>query len=145
MAYIEIRNLTKSYGNRIVLDDISLQMDKGEIMAVVGPSGTGKSTFLRIMCGIVKEDVGEVYVDGTNILERPLDKRNILMMFQNFELFPHLNVWDNIAFGLKAKKIAKEEIEKKFTYFLKLISLENRKDAYPNELSGGGKTEGCPC
>ena len=92
MAYIEIRNITKSYGEREILKDISFDINEGEIISIVGPSGTGKSTLLRIICGILDEDGGSILVDGEDLTDLPPEKRNTLMMFQNFELFPHLTV-----------------------------------------------------
>ncbi len=104
MAYIELRNITKSYGDRMILKDISFDINEGETISIVGPSGTGKSTLLRIICGILEEDGGSITVAGENLLNLPPEKRNTLMMFQNFELFPHLTVWDNVAFGPRAKR-----------------------------------------
>lgn len=137
MAYIEIRNITKSYGEREILKDISFDVNEGETISIVGPSGTGKSTLLRIICGILDEDGGSILVDGEDLTDLPPEKRNTLMMFQNFELFPHLTVWDNVAFGPRAKKMNKEEISKKVEYFLNLVDLDHRKNAYPKDLSGG--------
>ena len=139
MAYIELRNITKSYGDRMILKDISFDIHEGETISIVGPSGTGKSTLLRIICGILEEDGGSITVAGENLLNLPPEKRNTLMMFQNFELFPHLTVWDNVAFGPRAKKMKKDEIFKKVEYFLELVDLNHRKNAYPKDLSGGEK------
>lgn len=137
MAYIELRNITKSYGDRTILKDISFDINEGETISIVGPSGTGKSTLLRIICGILEEDGGSITVAGENLLNLLPEKRNTLMMFQNFELFPHLTVWDNVAFGPRAKKMKKDEIFKKVEYFLDLVDLNHRKNAYPKDLSGG--------
>ena len=137
MAYIELRNITKSYGDRTILKDISFDINEGETISIVGPSGTGKSTLLRIICGILEEDGGSITVAGENLLNLLPEKRNTLMMFQNFELFPHLTVWDNVAFVPRAKKMKKDEIFKKVEYFLDLVDLNHRKNAYPKDLSGG--------
>lgn len=137
MAYIEFKNLKKSYGNTEILNDINFSMKKGEIVSVVGPSGTGKSTLLRIISGILKPDSGNIFVDGEDVSNVSIDKRNIIMMFQNFELFPHLNVYDNVAFGPRARKMKKNLVEEKVEYFLKLVDLTHKKNSYPKDLSGG--------
>lgn len=141
---IEIKNLTKSYGENLVLDNISLNIETGEVISIIGPSGAGKSTFLRCINKLENYQAGEIYIDGKLIGNDTRSIRNmrkeIGMVFQDFNLFPHKTVYENIALGpKKVLKMSKEEIDKTVDELLEKVGLESRKKAYPGELSGGQK------
>jgi ABC-type Fe3+/spermidine/putrescine transport system ATPase subunit len=123
-----------------VLEDVNIKIEKGEIIVVLGPSGSGKTTLLHIIAGIIRQDSGDVYINDRSVNKMPPEKRPIGLVFQDQLLFPHLNVFENISFGLKfsRKSISKsvdEIVEKK----LQLLDIENLKDRFPNTLSGGQK------
>ena len=127
MSLLEIKNLKKSFGDNVVLKDISLSVDKGEVLAIIGPSGSGKSTLLRCITGLEEEDSGVIDFDGT-----------FGLVFQNFNLFPHHSVMKNITNApIRVQKRKKDEVYKHARQLLKKMGLEDKEDAYPCELSGG--------
>ena len=141
---LEAKNIIKDYGNGQVLNDISLQIHKGEVIVLVGPSGCGKSTFLRCMNGLEQIQAGQILLDGEVITEGKTDwpkvRQKIGMVFQSYDLFPHMSVIDNIILGPvkvqgRDKKVVTEEAEK----LLDRVGLLDKKDAYPRQLSGGQK------
>lgn len=134
---LRIENLYKSYGNVDILKGLNITVHKGEFISLLGPSGCGKTTLLRIIAGLTDATSGKVIVEGKDMGNLPPYKRNNGMVFQNYALFPHMNVHENIAFGLKMKGIKKSEIEEKVKWGLSLIHLENLGRRYPKELSGG--------
>ena len=134
---IELKNVSKSYGSNVVLDDLTLCIKRNEFLTLLGPSGCGKTTTLKIIGGFETADNGEVLFDDSNISQLPPYMRQINTVFQKYALFPHMNVYDNIAFGLKIKKLSKSEIDKKVKDALKLISLEGFEKRYIDSLSGG--------
>lgn len=137
MAYVEIKNIDKSFGDLRVLKDISFEIKKGEFLTLLGPSGCGKSTLLRTIAGLNEFDSGSIVVDNKDIgTEKPKD-REVGMVFQSYALFPNMTVFDNIAFGLKIKKLSKEEINKKVNEMIKIVDLVGKENNYPRELSGG--------
>lgn len=141
---IKINNLHKSFGNLEVLKGIDLQIDKGEIVVIVGPSGSGKSTVLRCMNLLEEPTKGEIIFDGKNITSKKVNidevRQNIGMVFQNFNLFPHMTILDNITLApIKIKKISREDANKKAEVLLERVGLLDKKDAYPSQLSGGQK------
>ncbi|MNO12230.1 Arginine transport ATP-binding protein ArtM [compost metagenome] len=141
---LEIKNLQKSYGERMVLDGIDLQVRKGEVIVIIGPSGCGKSTFLRCLNGLELVQGGEIEYLGRNLAEGNVDWREIRqrigMVFQNYDLFPHMTVIDNILLGpLKVQKREKKEALQQAEQLLDRVGLLDRKDAYPRQLSGGQK------
>lgn len=141
---IKINNLHKSFGNLEVLKGIDLQIDKGEIVVIVGPSGSGKSTVLRCMNLLEEPTQGEIMFDGKNITSKKVNidevRQNIGMVFQNFNLFPHMTILDNITLApIKIKKISREDANKKAEILLDRVGLLDKKDAYPSQLSGGQK------
>ncbi|RHW36731.1 ABC transporter ATP-binding protein [Lysinibacillus yapensis] len=137
MSYIEIDNLSLSFGQNKVLKDISLTIEKGELITLLGPSGCGKSTLLRVLAGLETFQEGEVYLDGEEISEVAPKDRNVGMVFQSYALFPNMTVYENIAFGLSIKKLPKKEIKEKVMDALALVNLEDKADYYPDQLSGG--------
>jgi len=134
---VELSKISKSFGSLEVLSNVSLRINKGEFFTLLGPSGCGKTTLLRIIAGILTPDSGAVLFDRTNVTNVPLNKREVGMVFQNYALFPHMNVWKNIAYGLLARKLPRDEIEKRVSEALKMIKLEGFSDRYPHQLSGG--------
>lgn len=138
MAKIEFRNVNKKYNeNSIAVKDFTLDIDDNEFTVFVGPSGCGKSTTLRMIAGLESISSGEILIDGEVINEIPPKDRDIAMVFQNYALYPHMNVYDNMAFALVNRKIAREEIDKRIGEAVKLLNLENYIKRKPKELSGG--------
>ncbi len=119
------------------MDDVSLQINKGEIFALLGGSGSGKSTLLRMLAGFERPTEGRIYLDGVDITDMPPYERPINMMFQSYALFPHMTVADNIAFGLKQDKLGKPEIEARVAEMLKLVQMTQYAKRKPHQLSGG--------
>ncbi|WP_238885178.1 spermidine/putrescine ABC transporter ATP-binding protein [Clostridium sp. YIM B02551] len=134
---IEIKTLTKSYEDNVVLNNISMNIKRNEFITLLGPSGCGKTTTLKILGGFENPDSGEVIFEGSNINDIPPYKRPLNTVFQKYALFPHMNVYENIAFGLKIKKLPKDEIDSKVKEILKLVSLENFEERSIESLSGG--------
>ncbi|MBS7611576.1 ABC transporter ATP-binding protein [Candidatus Bathyarchaeota archaeon] len=136
---VELRGIWKSYGKITVLKGLTLGVQKGEFLCVLGLSGCGKTTMLNIIAGILRQDRGDVLIDGDVINEKPPEERPIGMVFQDYLLFPHLNVFENIAFGLKAKSrnLPEKEARGKIYEILNLLKIEHLKDRYPTTLSGG--------
>lgn len=134
---INIEHLSKSFGDKKVLDDVNLYIRRGEFITFLGPSGCGKTTLLRIIAGFLKPDQGLVRMEGEDITNIPPHKRKLNTVFQRYALFPHLDVYDNVAFGLKLAKLPGEEIEKRVKKYLKLVSMSDYEDRDVNTLSGG--------
>jgi len=134
---IEIRHLSKSYDGYQVLDDINLNIRKGEFVTLLGPSGCGKTTLLRQIAGFLAPDEGVILMDGKDISGIPPYQRPLNTVFQRYALFPHLDVYDNIAFGLKLQKLPQDEIDRRVTRMLKLVSMTDYEDRYVESLSGG--------
>lgn len=134
---IQFKNIVKEFDGQIVLKGINLDIYENEFVTLLGPSGCGKTTLLRILGGFLKQTEGKVYFDGNDITDVPPHKRELNTVFQKYALFPHLNVYDNIAFGLKLKKEPKDIIEQKVMRMLKLVGLEEFRKRSVNEMSGG--------
>ena len=137
MADIVGRAIGKNYGNKVILDGLNFDLNKGEVLSIVGRSGSGKSTLLKILAGIIDDYQGEVFFDNRDIRTIDIRKRKFILMFQDAELFPHMNIYDNVAFGLKMHGKDRDFIKKETLKYLDLVSLIEHKDKYPNELSGG--------
>lgn len=137
---LELKNIKKSFSpGEAVLDDISLTVARGEFVTLLGSSGCGKTTTLRIIAGLEQADSGSVWINGQNVTELEPDKRDVNTVFQNYALFPHMNVAENIGYGLKLRKASKAEIKKKVAQMLELVQLEGYEKRKPSELSGGQK------
>ncbi|MBS5937074.1 ABC transporter ATP-binding protein [Clostridium sartagoforme] len=134
---IEIKGISKTFEDNCVLDDLSLKIRKNEFLTLLGPSGCGKTTTLKIIAGFEEADNGEVLFNGKDISTLPPYKRPVNTVFQKYALFPHMNVYENIAFGLKIKKTPKDEIDSKVKEMLKLVSLSGFEKRKIESLSGG--------
>lgn len=134
---LQLKNINKRFGSKTVAQDINLNVEAGEILAVLGRSGCGKSTLLKTIVGLVRPDSGEVWLNGDNITDMPPEKRNISLMFQDYALLPHLTALDNVGFGLKMRRLPKAEIEEQSMQALRDIGLEHEAQRKPESLSGG--------
>ena len=134
---IELKNITKSFDGQVVLDNISLDIYDNEFITLLGPSGCGKTTTLRIIGGFETPDTGDVIFMGEDIKDVPPYRRNVNTVFQRYALFPHLNVFENVAFSLREKKVPKDEINRKVTEMLALVALKGFEKRSVNSLSGG--------
>ena len=134
---IQFKNIVKDFDGQLVLKGINLDIYENEFVTLLGPSGCGKTTLLRILGGFLTQSEGQVYFDGEEISNKPPYLREINTVFQKYALFPHMNVYDNIAFGLKIKKEAKDIIDQKVNRMLKLVNLEGYGKRSINEMSGG--------
>ncbi|PWI49226.1 iron ABC transporter ATP-binding protein [Candidatus Heimdallarchaeota archaeon B3_Heim] len=137
MPYFEVNNLYYRYEEQWVLEDISFKGEEGELIAIVGPSGCGKTTILKTIVGILSPQQGSIIINSNDITDKPIETRNIGYVPQNQGLFPHLTVFENIAFGLKAQKWKKDDIEKHIQELAKLSGLEDILARKPHEISGG--------
>ncbi|MEX0849332.1 MAG: ABC transporter ATP-binding protein [Candidatus Dependentiae bacterium] len=139
MRKIELKNIVKSYNDELILDNLNLQIPSGTFFALLGPSGSGKTTLLRLIAGFEKPDSGQVIVGGKDITDLPAHERKINTVFQQYALFPHLNVFDNVAYGLRIKKNPEDKIKQKVHRVLKAVHLEKQMYRSINQLSGGQK------
>ena len=136
-SIVDLKDIRMSFDGEVVLDGINLSIKDGEFVTLLGPSGCGKTTTLRIIAGFASPDSGDVFFEGKRINSLPAYKRNINTIFQRYALFPHLNVYDNVAFGLKVKKVPKAEIAKKIDETLALVNLKGLEKRRIETLSGG--------
>ena len=134
---VECRHVRLSYGTAEVLKDVNIEIEPGEFFALLGPSGSGKSTLLRLIAGFNRHQSGEVLIDGLDVSARAPWERNVGMVFQSYALWPHLTVWDNVAFGLVERKVDKATIREKVGAALDLVGLASFAERRPNQLSGG--------
>jgi sn-glycerol 3-phosphate transport system ATP-binding protein len=137
MATLELRDVKKSYGNNAVVHGVSMNIDKGEFVVIVGPSGCGKSTLLRMVAGLEEITGGEIAIDGRVVNNLEPKDRDIAMVFQNYALYPHMNVYDNMAYGLKIRGMPKNEIDARVRDAGKILELGALLDRKPRQLSGG--------
>ena len=134
---IEFKNIKKSFGDKCVLNDVSISVKQGEFLTLLGPSGCGKTTLLRMLAGFGSPDTGQILINGVDITDIPAHERPVNTVFQRYALFPHLDVYDNIAFGLKLQKVPVDEIDKKVRRVLKMVSMTDYEDRDVESLSGG--------
>lgn len=137
MAKISIKNAVKKYGENVVIPELSLEIGRGELFTLLGPSGCGKTTLLRMIAGFNSIEGGNIYFDEKRINDVDPSKRNIGMVFQNYAIFPNMTVRENVAFGLKNRKLDKSEIAKRTDEFLELMQIKQYADRMPERLSGG--------
>jgi putative spermidine/putrescine transport system ATP-binding protein len=137
MSFVTVKNLQKSFGSNTVFSDINFSIAQGEFVTLLGPSGCGKSTLLRSLAGLNSVDKGEIWVGEQNITDLAPQKRDIGMVFQSYALFPNMTVANNIAFGLKMKKLHKDEIAKQVARVIELVELKGKETQHPHQLSGG--------
>ena len=137
MSFLQVKNVGKSYGQVKVLKDISIDIEKGEFICLLGPSGCGKSTLLRIIAGLEDKHGGKIIINDKDMTNSPPESRNFGIVFQSYALFPNMNVYKNIAFGLENKNISKSNIDKKVKEVLEVVELSGYDKKYPSQLSGG--------
>ena len=134
---LQLKNINKYFGKNHVIKNVNLNFEKGHFITFLGPSGCGKTTLLRMIAGFYEPDEGEILLNGKNIEKVPPYDRNTAMVFQEYALFPHMNVFDNVSYGLRGKKKSKDEIEKRVKQALALMQLEGMEKRFPNQMSGG--------
>jgi multiple sugar transport system ATP-binding protein len=137
MADIRIENVTKRFDNFVAVDNVSLTIEDQEFVVLLGPSGCGKTTLLRAIAGLGMADEGRISIGGRDVTYLPPRERKISMVFQSYAIFPHMTVYDNVAFGLKMNKFDKQEIDKRVREASALLHIENMLDRFPSKMSGG--------
>ncbi|PJE53845.1 ABC transporter ATP-binding protein [Marinomonas sp. BSi20584] len=137
MSFLSISNLSKDYSHHCVVNDISFSIEQGEFISLLGPSGCGKSTTLNMIAGLETPTRGQIHLGNNDITHLPPGKRELSMVFQSYALFPHLSVKENILFGLKARRVDKQEQIKRLQHAIELVSLEEHINKKPSQLSGG--------
>lgn len=136
-AHIKLEKLTKRFGNVVAVDHLDLEVDEGRFTVLVGPSGCGKTTVLRLIAGFVEPDEGKIYLNDRLLNRVPAHKRGVAMVFQTYALFPHMNVFHNVAYGLRLRRRSREEIRRKVRQALTLLGMEGLENRWPHQLSGG--------
>ncbi|MFB6801550.1 ABC transporter ATP-binding protein [Peribacillus butanolivorans] len=139
MALFTLQDISVAYNKQNILKDFNLEIEKGKLVSLLGPSGCGKTTTLRLIAGFLQANEGKFLFKDKDYTKVPVNKRNFGFVFQNYALFPHLSIFDNIAFGLRLRKISKSEIEKRVMNVLEIVNLKGFEKRYPQELSGGQK------
>tara|TARA_B100001964_G_scaffold63871_1_gene72714 strand:+ start:421 stop:1536 length:1116 start_codon:yes stop_codon:yes gene_type:complete len=135
--FIEIKGISKHFGDFVAVNKVNLKIFKGELFSILGASGSGKTTLLRVMAGLETPTEGSVIIDGIDMTQMPPYERPVNIMFQNYALFPHMTVFNNIAYGLKKERMPKKEIESKVAQILELVELSEYSQRKPDQLSGG--------
>lgn len=134
---VKVEGVAKRFDAVQAVDGVSLEINKGEFVSLLGPSGCGKSTMLRMIAGLEFPDSGRIAIDGADVSDVPAHKRPVNMVFQSYALFPHLTVFNNVAFGLRRRRVAKDEIEEQVVRHLRMVGLDGHGERYPSQLSGG--------
>ena len=137
LPFLQITSVVKQFGDAFAVDNVSLDIAKGEIFALLGSSGCGKSTLLRMLGGFEVPTAGQILLEGQDLVRLPPDQRPVNMMFQSYALFPHLTVWDNVAFGLRRDGLPKDEIAERVDKMLAMVQLKPYGKRKPHQLSGG--------
>ncbi|MGH7318446.1 MAG: ABC transporter ATP-binding protein [Candidatus Rokuibacteriota bacterium] len=137
MADVELRGVTKAFGRVRAMDQVDLEVQKGEFLSLLGPSGSGKTTTLRVIAGLVEPTAGTVLIGGRVVTHVPVHRRNLAMVFQNYALFPHLSVFENVAFGLEMRQVGRTDVARRVAEALALVRLPGFEARYPHQLSGG--------
>lgn len=138
-AIVEIKNVNKKYADNHVVHDLNLDIYEGEFLTMLGPSGCGKTTILRMIGGFEETSSGQILIEGESVEDKEPFERNVNTVFQSYALFPHLNIFNNIAYGLKIKKVQKDEIKRRVQEMLELVQLKGYDKRFPSQLSGGQK------
>jgi putative spermidine/putrescine transport system ATP-binding protein len=134
---VRLENVLKKYGEVLAVNQVSIEVAPGEFLTLLGPSGSGKTTTLKIIAGLEYPTAGEIYIDGKPVIHKPAYKRDLGMVFQNYALFPHMTIAENIAFPMKMRGVGKEAIAQRVGVILDLVQLSGYKERYPKQLSGG--------
>lgn len=132
---IELQSVTKSYDGKTIIKDINLTINNGEFLTILGPSGCGKTTILRLIAGFEEVNAGRIILDGQDITSIPAEQRNINTVFQSYALFPHMTIFENVAFGLRMQKVPNEEIKPRVLEALRMVQLEEFADRKPDRKS----------
>ena len=136
-SVVELQNVSKSINHQIILNNLSLSVKEGEFLTLLGPSGCGKTTLLRLISGFEEPTSGKIFIDGKDVSGLPPHKRHVHTVFQSYALFPHMSVFQNVAFGLKCQKVPSKQIKVQVEEVLKMVKLEAYVDRKPSQLSGG--------
>ena len=134
---VELRSLKKAYGDNTIINDFNLTINNGEFVTILGPSGCGKTTVLRLIAGFEEANGGQIIIDGEDVTNIPAEHRHVNTVFQSYALFPHMTIFDNVAFGLRMQKVAESEIKTRVLDALRMVQLEEMADRKPTQLSGG--------
>ena len=134
---IELSGVSKSFGGFAAVDDVTLEIGEGEFFSLLGPSGCGKTTTLRMIAGFEEPDVGRVVLQGNDVTSVSANRRPVNMVFQQYALFPHMSIYDNVAFGLKVKRVPRDEHRPRIRELLRIVALEGLEERRPRQLSGG--------
>lgn len=137
MTRVMLSHVSKSFSKVQAVENLRLEVEEGEFLTILGPSGCGKTTTLRLILGSLRPDQGDIYFDDELVTNLPVHHRNVGIVYQNYALFPHLTARENVAFGLRVRKLSKQEVDAKVKDTFKLLQIEGLEERYPRELSGG--------
>lgn len=137
MAFLELRNLRKTFGDTVAVDTLDLEVEDGEFLVLLGPSGCGKTTTLRMVAGLEVQSDGQIFINGNDVSDVPAENRDVAMVFQNLALYPHMSVYDNIAFNLRNRKVDGEEVDRRVREVAAKVEIAELLDRMPDQLSGG--------
>lgn len=135
--FVVLKNICKRFGNNTVIGDLDLEIKKGSLVTLLGPSGCGKTTVLRLVAGLEKPTSGQIFIDDEDVTERSIQQRDICMVFQSYALFPHMSLYENVAYGLKMLKLPEAEISQRVNEALKIVDLEGMGERFVDQISGG--------